>query len=149
MKGRQSGSDISGIEVAAIESRVEQQLMALFTEIFGPWSLSRTQVPRNELLPELWNGITDAVKEEIKETLIAELRAEIAALKKSIGIEGYRPPSNSSAPEAQLEMTREEAIRAEARWIRTRAAVVETIREALAGAEANESTQVIRHVPHL
>ena len=74
-------------EVAAIERRVEQQLRAVLTDSFKSLIQAEHDYICNELFPELFNAISDSVKDEIKETLIAELRSDVAAIKKRLGIE--------------------------------------------------------------
>lgn len=74
-------------EVAAIERRVEQQLRAVLTDSFKSLIQAEHDYICNELFPELFNTISDSVRDEIKETLIAELRADVATIKKRLGIE--------------------------------------------------------------
>jgi hypothetical protein len=74
-------------EVAAIERRVEQQLRAVLTDSFKSLVEAEHDYLVNELFPELFNTIADSVRDEIKETVVAELRADVAAIKKRLGIE--------------------------------------------------------------
>ena len=73
--------------ISGIERRVEAALVSTLTASFGAMVEAEHKYLVDQLLPELFNTIADSVRDEIKETLIAELRTDVAAIKKRLGIE--------------------------------------------------------------
>jgi hypothetical protein len=91
-------------EIAAIERRIQGQLQVLLTDSFKGIVAAEHDYLMNELLPELFcelrGAISDSIKIEIEnnyKTAIAELRTDVAALKKRLDTEVIEHPALRAA----------------------------------------------------